>query len=188
MSEKTIPQELVKEFVIAAHGDLDKVKAMHAQEPDLIDIPNAETGETPLAAAAHMGNRPIAEYILAQGVPTNICTAAMLGQAETVRQFLEADSTQATAVGAHGIPIMFHVALSGHTEIADMILEHGGGEGLDHALHGAIARRHVDMVRWLLEHGADTDTKDFRGKRPLEVAQEMDAAEIVAALKAHGAE
>ena len=73
-----LSQEQVDEFVVASHHDFDKVKEMLAEKPALLDE-NATWMETPIQAAAHVGNRPIAEYLLEQGAPLDICTAAMLG-------------------------------------------------------------------------------------------------------------
>ena len=92
----------------------------------------------------------------------------------------------ATVKGAHGIPLMFHVALGGDVRIAEMVIEAGGGEGLQGALHGAVMRNRVEMARWLLEHGASVDQKNFQGKTPLQVAEDDGFEEMAALLREHG--
>ena len=37
MSNQGLSLDLIKEFVIAAHSDLAKIKTMHAAEPRLLD-------------------------------------------------------------------------------------------------------------------------------------------------------
>jgi ankyrin repeat protein len=100
---------------------------------------------------------------------------------------LQEDHALSTAKGAHGITVLYHAAMSGETEIADMLVAHGGGEGASHALHGAVAFGRAEMVRWLLERGVDdVNMLDFRGKTPLAVALENGHTEIVEMLRQHG--
>src|SRR5262245_11227008 len=100
--------ETIKEFVIASHFDLGKVKTMLVADPSLLNVEHQwapNDFENGIGAAAHVGNRPIGEFFLAQGVPSNICVAAMLGRADEVKAYLAGDSSLANARGAHGIPV-----------------------------------------------------------------------------------
>src|SRR3954453_17117025 len=120
-----LPVELIKDFVMASHFDLAKVQAMLKDRPDLLNVeydwgPQGGT-ENGIGAAAHVGNRPIAEFFLAQGVPSNICVAAMLGQVDQVKAFLESDPALANARGAHGITVMFHAAMSGSIPVVELL-------------------------------------------------------------------
>jgi ankyrin repeat protein len=187
MMAQELSQELVGKFVGVAHGDLDTVKRLYEQEPALLNARYETWNETALEAASHMGNRPIAEYLLEQGAPLVICTAAMLGRTEDVARFLQEDPDLSTARGAHGITVLYHAAMSGETEIADLLVAHGGGEGASHALHGAVAFGRTDMVRWLLERGVDNvNMLDFMGKTPLAVALEKGHNEIAEMLRQYG--
>lgn len=172
-------QEQVKEFVLAAHADFAKVKTLLESEPSLLNQRYAEFDETALEAASHMGHRSIAKYLLDQGAPLTICTAAMLGQPDDVAEFLDKDPSLVRARGAHGIPLIYHAALSGNTEIAELLVALGGGEGVESALHAAVKFGHVEMTRWLLSHGADITVKDFQGRTPLELATEQEFDDII---------
>ena len=188
MSTQSPPQELVEQFVIAAHFNLARVKELYEQHLELLNVKWEKFDESALAAASHTGQRAIADYLLAQGAPMVICTAAMLGDAATVTSFLRDDPGLANARGAHGIPIMFHAAMSGRTEVTELLMEHGGGEGIDSALHGAIMYGHTTMVKWLLAHGANTvNVLNYEGKTPLKVAIETGNQEIADVLREHGA-
>ncbi len=183
-----LSQELVEQFVIAAHGDEDKVRELHAQQPYLVNAAWDKFNETALQAASHMGNRSIARYLISQGAHPDITTHAMLGDAEQVARCLEADPSQATAKGAHGITVMYHAALSGKPEIAEMLVAAGGGEGINHALHAAVSFGHLDMVRWLLENGAqNVNVLNYDNKTPLAVALANGHTEIADLLRAQGA-
>jgi ankyrin repeat protein len=179
--------ETIKAFVIAAHGDLNTVRTMLAAQPNLLHVEHdwgpAGGREDGLGAASHVGNRPIAEFFLAQGVAPSICALAMLGRSDDVGARLKADPSLASARGAHGITVMFHAALSGDIEVAELLKAAGCKEGYNHALHAAIAGKHTTMVAWLLKNGATiADIPDFENKTPLERAQASDQHEVVALL------
>src|ERR1700692_13212 len=69
-----LPPEKVKEFVIAGHGNFDKVKIMLTELPTLLyatwDWGNGDF-ETALEGAGHVGNKEIAHYLIDRGARTN---------------------------------------------------------------------------------------------------------------------
>ena len=80
-----IEPELVQAFVANAHGDLERVQELLAREPMLVNAAWDWGGgdwETGLGAAAHMGRRDIALYLLEKGARMDIFAAAMLGHVE----------------------------------------------------------------------------------------------------------
>jgi ankyrin repeat protein len=164
---------------------------MLAARPDLLNVAyqwGENDYETAIGAAAHVGNAPIAEYLLAQGAPLEICTAAMLGRQEDVARFIQADPSQIDAVGAHRIPLLTHAALSGNLALVEWLVERGARAGISAALHSAVSRGYEDLTRWLLEHGEpDLSWTNFQGKTALAVARERGATAIVELLQAHGA-
>ena len=182
-------QALVDQFVGAAHGDLDTVKALLAQNPALLNR-SASWGEVALGAAAQTGSRAIAEHLLAQGAPLDICTAAMLGRGETVAAMLPDEPGGANAAGAHGIPLLYHAAIGGHAEIAELLLAQGAavnaGAGGSPALHGAVAFGRAEMVEWLLHHGADPNILNHENQTPAAAALARKQPEMAELLRAHG--
>lgn len=180
-----LTQDYVREFVLPCHGNFEKVKTMLTTDPRLVNTNFEAWNETPLGAASHVGNVQIAEYLLSQGATMTICTAAMLGDKVTVEKFITDDPSLVNAKGAHDITLMFHTALSGNLEIADLLVERGGGqEGISHALIAATQKNHPQMVKWLLERGADVTVTNFKGLTPLEIAQEAGHQEIIELLQA----
>jgi hypothetical protein len=116
---------LVNEFVLVAHKDLDRVKALLAEEPKLVNACWDWGGgdfETAIGAAAHTGRREIAEFLLANGARMDIFTAAMLGHLDLVKAAIAADPRVKSAPGAHGIPLMAHAKMGG--EPARPVLEY----------------------------------------------------------------
>ena len=119
MSEERPPQldpALVNEFVSVAHSNLDEVKRLLAQEPALVKASWDWGGgdfETGLGAAAHMGNREIALFLLENGASLDLFAAAMLGYVDVVRAMLAEHPELRDAKGAHGIPLVVHAQQGG---------------------------------------------------------------------------
>jgi hypothetical protein len=108
--------ELVAEFVLMAHGDLGVVKQLVEQEPALVNAAWDWGGgdwETGLGAAAHVGRRDIAEYLLGHGARMDVFAAAMLGEITIVRAMLEAQPELHNARGPHGISLVAHAEAGG---------------------------------------------------------------------------
>ena len=123
-TKPALEASLVQQFVGNAHGDLDRVKELLAQEPALINACWDWGGgdfETGLGAAAHMGKRDIAEFLLSNGARLDLFAAAMLGKLEIVRTALQAFPEAIRTPGPHGIPLIAHAKAGG--EEAKEVLE-----------------------------------------------------------------
>lgn len=111
--------ELVRDFVANAHGNLERVQELLQREPSLINASWDWGGgdwETALGAAAHMGRKDIAHYLLAHGARLDIFAAAMLGQIQIVKAILSAFPEALHGRGPHGISLLDH-ARAGGTEV-----------------------------------------------------------------------
>ena len=114
--------ELVKEFVIAAHVDLDKTKALLTETPALLNATwdwGAGDFEMAIGGAGHMGRRDIALFLISQGGRFDLFVAAMLGRLDVVKPMLAAFPHLANSRGPHGIPLMVH-AQKGGQEAAEV--------------------------------------------------------------------
>jgi hypothetical protein len=110
------PAELVREMVTVAHFDLNRVRALVDAHPSLA-IAAWDWGfgdwETPLGAASHMGNRPIAEYLLSKGAPTSLFSAAMFGQLGVIKPLVTAQPGIQHIRGPHSISLLAHARMGG---------------------------------------------------------------------------
>ena len=116
--------DLVQEFVAKAHGDFERVKELLGQEPGLINATWDWGGgdfETALGAAAHMGNREIANYLLEHGARLDLFAAAMLGNLDIVKATLTIYPNTINIPGPHNIPLIEHARVGG--EEAKAVLE-----------------------------------------------------------------
>jgi hypothetical protein len=106
----------VKRFVIAGHGNLAAVKAMLAEEPNLINGAidwGKGDFETALGGASHMGRRDIAEFLLEHNARMDIFAATMLGNLDIVKAAIAAFPNIVHVPGPHGIPLVIHAEKGG---------------------------------------------------------------------------
>jgi hypothetical protein len=122
--EPRLAAELVQEFVGKAHGDVERVKELLAQEPALVnaawDWGNGDW-ETGLGAAAHVGNQDIAQHLLEHGARLDVFAAAMLGKIAIVAAMLEDNPGLKQALGPHGIPLLVHAQAGGAVEVVALL-------------------------------------------------------------------
>ncbi|MDM5156559.1 ankyrin repeat domain-containing protein [Bacillus sp. DX1.1] len=124
-TEERITNELVREFVMAAHGDLEKVQELLDEHPSLLHASYNWSGadwESALGAAAHVGRRDIVLYLLEKGARMDVFAAAMLGELEIVQAILVVQPEALHASGPHGIPLLQHARMGG--EEAQLVFEY----------------------------------------------------------------
>lgn len=107
---------LAREIVGVAHRDLARVKQLVSAHPSLAKA-SWDWGfgdwETALGSASHVGNRPIAEFLIEQGAPPTIFSAAMLGQMDVVKAYAATIPNIQLLRGPHGIPLAAHARAGG---------------------------------------------------------------------------
>lgn len=116
-----LPGDLVKEFVGAGHGDLEKTKTMLEKERGLLNAAwdwKAGDFETAIGGAGHMGRKDIALYLLSQGARMDIFVAAMLGRMEILKPTLDAFPNLVASKGPHGITLLAHAKKGGEDAAA----------------------------------------------------------------------
>ena len=111
-----LPAEKVKEFIIAGHANLDKVKQLLAEFPTLLYATWDWGGgdfETAIEGAGHMGNKEIANFLIATGARANLFVLTMLGKTQIVKPYLETFPEYLKARGPHGFTFLHHAQKGG---------------------------------------------------------------------------
>jgi hypothetical protein len=122
---------LVREMVGVSHGQVDRVRELVTEYPELAKA-NIDWGfgdwESALGAASHTGRREIALFLLDNGARPTLFSAAMLGQLAVVRAMVEAAPGIQGTPGPHGITLLSH-ARAGGEDAASVVayLEEVGG-------------------------------------------------------------
>lgn len=112
----TQPPELVQEMVVVAHGNVARVKELVGRQATLAKATwdwGFGDWETALGAASHVGNREIAELLLAHGAHPTIFSAAMLGQLDAVKALVIASPGIQRTRGPHSISLLSHALAGG---------------------------------------------------------------------------
>jgi hypothetical protein len=112
--------ELVKDFVIAGHGNLEKTKQMLEATPTLLnaswDWGNGDFEEA-IEGAGHVGSREIALYLVGKGARFTIFVAAMLGKIEIVKPMIETYPEILLSKGPHGLDLIHHATKGGENSV-----------------------------------------------------------------------
>ena len=117
----TQPPELAREMVGVAHSNMKRVRELVEARPSLAKAVwdwGFGDWETALGAASHVGNREIAEYLIANGAHPTIFSAAMLGQLDVVKAFVTAQPGVQKIAGPHSIPLLAHAKAGGERAAA----------------------------------------------------------------------
>ncbi|MEX0770622.1 MAG: hypothetical protein WD035_07810 [Balneolaceae bacterium] len=127
-----IDNETIKEFVVAGHGNLKKVKEMAAEMPNLIYCRHDWGGgdfEEAIEGAGHLGEKEIANFLIEKGARVNLFVLTMLGKTNLVRPVLEAYPNLVFARGPHGFSLLHHARQGGKD--AEDLSEYLSDKGLE---------------------------------------------------------
>ncbi len=119
--EPQLDKELVASFVGAGHRDMEKVKTLLAETPNLLNAAHDwQHGdfETCLGAASHVGYKELVLFLLEKGAQANIFTACLFGKIEIVKPMLAAFPSTLHAKGPHGFTLLHHAIEGGDEALA----------------------------------------------------------------------
>lgn len=124
-TKPALEANIVEEFVRVAHSDLERTRELLTQESGLVNATWDWGGgdfETALGAAAHMGRKDIANFLLEHGARLDMFAAAMLGKLDIVKAALTAYPAALNIPGPHNISLIAHAEFGG--DDAKAVLEY----------------------------------------------------------------
>jgi hypothetical protein len=116
----THASEVVKEVVGVSHGNFDRVRQLVDRQPALAKVAwdwGFGDWESAIDAASHVGNRPIAEYLISKGARPTLFTATMLGQLDVVKGVIAMSPGIQRTRGPHGITLLAHARFGGDNAV-----------------------------------------------------------------------
>lgn len=175
-------------------GDELKVKSLLEANPDTARARD-ESGNSAILLATYYGRKNIAELLRAHDVEMSIFEAAAVGDLERVAALAEDDPTRVNAFSHDGYTPLGLASFFGHEAIAHDLLARGAEVNVASRnrlqvmpLHSAVAGRHLQIAKALLEHGAGVNAAQQDGFRPLHGAAQNGQEEMVLLLLDHGAD
>jgi ankyrin repeat protein len=183
-----IPLYLRRRLVGQSHSNLEYVQKEVAAEPRLVHSV-ATTSEICVEACAHIGRKPIVEFLLENGAPYSLPTAVMLNDMATVTRLLDEDPNRIQERGAHDFGLMWYPSIGRcPLDMTQLLLDRGAQVEQQHflgttALHWACLRGPIELVELLVENGADVNRvgRKFKadGETPLQSVRDEKIADYL---------
>ena len=151
----------------SAAGRMDRVRELVERDPSLVNALSVE-GFPPMGLAAYLGHEEVVEYLLTKGADVNFVSPST------------------------GFTALTGAVSQRHGRVADLLVRRGAEvnhqyEGTLTPLIVATAQGDLNLVRLLLDHGADPNLGGMEGKSALDLAKEKGSREIAEVLRQHGA-
>ncbi len=109
-------KDIVKKFVGASHRDLDKVKELLEEYPNLI-YSSWDWGkgdfETGIGAGGHVGHKEMVNFLIDKGARPTLHVLTMLGKTDLVKPILKAYPQLINSLGPHGFTFLHHAQRGG---------------------------------------------------------------------------
>lgn len=184
------------EFIEAVkQGDRDAVERMLAHDPSLVGAKD-ERGVSAVLLSHYYGKDDVARALLARRPQLDIFEAATVGDTERVRELLSQDRSLANAWSPDGFFPLGLAAFFKRPAVAAVLLDHGANVHMASKpagftpLHSAIAddagAATKELVRMLLDAGADPNARSATDGTPLHTAAFTGDIPIVQMLLAAG--
>ncbi|QFP77867.1 ankyrin repeat domain-containing protein [Deinococcus sp. AJ005] len=186
--------EAEKELFLAIRAnDAGAVRELVGEDRALLTA-LSPMGVSPVLFAAYYRHPEMARVLVQEGAALDIFEAAAIGETAHVRELLDADSALLNNVNSDGFSPLGLSAFFGQEEVAALLLSLGADANTVSQnamqvgpLHSAVTGNHTNLVRKLLEAGADVNAVQNSGFTPLMGAAQNGNAELVRLLLSHGA-
>ncbi|MGA7195404.1 MAG: ankyrin repeat domain-containing protein [Anaerolineales bacterium] len=184
----------IKEFFTAIkEGKQEVVSRLLRAAPGLIH--EKENGLSPILVAAYNNQSKLANFLAEKVVALSIFEAAAIGKTNHIILILARDPQLVNAYSDDGYQPLGLACFFGHLETAQYLINAGARVNSASKnkmkvtpLHSAAAGGHTELVKFLLEQGADPNALQESGFTPLHAAAQNGDVESIHQLLLHGAD
>lgn len=152
-------------------------------------------GASPLLLAIYYQKHDIAKMLADTKGQVDIFEASALGRVDRIKQLLRDEPALASAYSPDGFPAVGLAAFFGHLEAVRTLIAAGANIHAAatnsfkvQAIHAAVASRNLDIVRAVLEAGADPNAAQQQGFRPIHEAGNHGSRDLAELLMRYGAD
>jgi len=190
----------------ARRGDLEEVMRLVQQDPEVVNIPRGgASGSTALHSAAQNGHLEVVCYLLDQGAEvntrersgwthlTNACTS---GNLPTVQLLVSRGANTTTVTPGERHTLLISAAVRGKGEVVRYLLGIKAVRATNiidaqdchrrTALWNAAWKGHLEVVKLLVEAGANPMMADSDGVKPITIARHHGHHECIELLQVGG--
>src|SRR5688572_22708372 len=185
------PDEL---FDAIESGDVGAVDAILDADPSLAPSRDA-SGVSALMRALYRFDKALIESVKRRVDPLDLFEAAAFGDHDRLTELLRDEPSLVNAYSGDGFTALHFAAFFGRSEAAALLIERGAevdafGRGwmTGTAMHSATSRLQSDVVRILLDAGANPNVRQSAGWTPLHAAAMNGDLSSVELLLAAGAD
>jgi uncharacterized protein len=175
-------------------GDDARVETLLEADPALASSRDT-SGVSALMRALYRFDKPLIDTVKRQVDELDVFEAAAFGEVDRLMELLSDEPSLVTTYSGDGFTALHFAAFFGRYEAAALLIERGAevdafGRGwmTGTAMHSAVSRLQSDVVRILLEAGANPNVRQSAGWSPLHAAAMNGDLTSVELLLASGAE
>ena len=175
-------------------GLVDEVKQLIRQNPALSGARDTSGASAVLVATYNM-KPEVVTALVELGAPIDIFEASVLGKVDRIREIVEGNPDRVTEHAPDGFTSVALAAFFGQLAAVNALIAAGADVNAAaknplkvQALHAAVAGRNLEIVKAVLDAGADANAQQQAGFRPIHEAGTNANRALAELLLAHGAD
>lgn len=180
-------------FEALIQGDRESIEEMLEQEPELMNARDSN-GVSSVLTALYNNHPELVQLLIEDCVQLDIFEAAATGEVECLKNLLTSSPELVNAYSVDGFQPLGLAIFFGRPTAAKFLLEHGAevnSPSHNHLqvspIHSAVASQNVELVRLVLDHGADANALQTGNFTALHGAAQIGSEEMINLLLEHGA-
>jgi ankyrin repeat protein len=157
-------------------GRLDEVRSLVQDDPTLVRAQDPNGASAILVSVYHQ-RKDVAALLVDLGAPVDLFEASALGRVDQIQQILRTEPQRVSEYAPDGFTPVALAAFFGHIDAVRALIAAGADVRAPaknpfkvQALHAAVASRNLEIVRAVLEAGADPNAQQQAGFRPIHEA------------------
>jgi ankyrin repeat protein len=173
-------------------GNVDDVRGLIQENPSLMQARDGSGASVILVATYNM-KPAVVDALVELGAPIDIFEASVLGKVDRIQEILKTSPARVTEHSPDGFTPVALAAFFGQPQAVNVLIAAGADVTAAaknplkvQALHAAVAGRKLEIVKAVLDAGADPNAQQQAGFRPMHEAGTNANRALAELLLAHG--